>query len=137
MNDKELDQTQIAIPLWFRWINSGVMVVVLTGGVPWATWVSYTLITIQQMTSIVPSNMVRITEHDRELSSHAAQFQVIAATRFSADQGRAIQTSIDRLDMKIESMTRDISDLRSRPQSRPGEQNGQPPGVTTKPGPQP
>ena len=127
MNRPPEDSQAIAIPAWFRWINGGVMVVVLTGGVPWATWVSYTLITIQQKVIIVDSVSARVLELDRQIEMHSSQFRVNDATRFTADQGRLIQSSVDRLETKIESVGRDVSDLRSRPPSRQGERTGQPP----------
>lgn len=104
----------LTIPSWFQWITSLAITVMTVGGVPWASWVTYTLIVIQQRTERVEEHHIRITSIERTLESHSAQFQVIAATRFTSEQGRIFQSSLERLDMKLDKLAADIIDVKTR-----------------------
>ena len=100
------------IPNWFLYLMSTVATLMTAGGIPWATWVTYTLIVIQQDTKVVDANTQRITSLEVANQNSQTQFQVIAATRFTSEQGRVLQTGIDRLEMKVDTITKDLGDLK-------------------------
>lgn len=92
--------------------------VLTTGGVPWASWVTYTLIQIQSQNpaATIDRNSRRIDAIREQVDQHSSQLQVIAATRFTAEQGRmltsGLEVKIDRMADKIDATNRDLGELR-------------------------
>jgi len=126
---------EVRLPGWFLWVMSAMAGVLTAGAIPWATWITYTLIGLQASLPTVTKNTESITELRKITESHDAQFQVIAATRFTAADGRSIETGInnrlDRLEGKIDGLQREFDRSgtwgRTSPPSRPPTPATKPP----------
>lgn len=106
----------IRIPGWAIWaIGIGLL--------PWGTWVTMTLATglaqqqavetaIAQRERQSEQNALRITAVEARNSEVNAAMRVVEATRFTAANGReltaAIESRLDRLEVKFDSMRRDL-----------------------------
>lgn len=113
-------------------LSAAVTTLVLTGGIPWASWITYTLIVISQQTLQIREHndaaLKRIERLEEQSTTHAAQLQVIAATRFTSEDARAMVKQFDdrmtRFELKIDQLSADVSSL-TRANSRLMPQRGQ------------
>lgn len=80
----------ITLPKWFLWFASGVAGLMAVGGVPWATWVTYTLIQIDSRSVPDPS---RLTTVEMEV-------QIIKATQLTS--ANYLKDSLSRLEAKVD-----------------------------------
>lgn len=106
----------ITIPKWFLSIMGVVLTLVTVGGIPWAVWVTKTLIAIESTKAHIDASSTRISSLEKSREEHATQLQVVAATRFTSEQARLMLTGtdakLDRLESKLDASNRDLTDLR-------------------------
>lgn len=106
----------ITVPKWFLMVATALVTVLSISFIPWSIWVTNAIIKNSERLERVNENTDRLDKLEDLTNHHAAQLQVMSATRFTADHGEAIkvvlETKIDRLaermDARVLSLQRDL-----------------------------
>lgn len=117
----------IVLPKWFLVIGTGLFAVLSISFIPWSIWVTNAILQNTQMIERMHEHSQRIDQLENKTNEHAAQLQVISATRFTSDHGEAIklilETKMDRLsekmDTKFNTLQRDFDRRFGVPMSTP------------------
>lgn len=96
------------IPGWFVKMT-GICLALLTATfVPWSIWVTVRLFAIQSLPEVISENRERIRAVENDKNALNAQLQVIGATRFTAESGRALTANLEvrfeRLENKVDKL---------------------------------
>ena len=113
ITDKILNETKgVNLPGWFLKVMAACASLLTVGGIPWASWVTYTLIQIEARDDNTRSNQDRIANLERAKQDHDARLAVIDATKFTSENARLLTTGIesrlDRLETKFDTLQRDF-----------------------------
>lgn len=88
----------MTIPAWFLKVVAGCAALLTVGGVPWATWVTYTLIGISSHGDAVNGLETRVAAHE-------ASIQVLIAGRVAANE------SLTEIKTDVRAMRSQVTDL--------------------------
>lgn len=101
-----------SVPAWFVKLVGVCLSLLTMTFVPWSIWVTVTLFNLQSTADVIAENRERIRTIENDNASLNSQLQVIGATRFTAESGRALTANLelrfDRLETKVDQLRSDV-----------------------------